>query len=229
MERCPYLRRSSGGAGWRSLALSRVEHWKQPAALAAAASAPIQAKSPCGPCPSCSVDPQEGRGGNSWGEWPAVSDKGNLHTKLHLRKMREQLWASKQAVRCRQPGQFSVANTSQSLHEPPSALVLPWLQRKGPSVGTEENTHIKGTEPACAQPPGLLLQQLGSRSHTWQRPLSRGKVPAQTCLPPSPVTPCTKAVTASTPRGKMHFASMSNPAFPPNALGTHNLYNDAPM
>lgn len=142
MERCPYLRRSSGGAGWRSLALSRVEHWKQPAALAAAASAPIQAKSPCGPCPSCSVDPQEGRGGNSWGERPAVSDKGNLHTKLHLCKMREQLWTSKQAVRCRQPGQFSVANTSREPTRAPFCFSTPLTPGQGSQCGDRrKHTH----------------------------------------------------------------------------------------
>ena len=53
-------------------------------------------------------------------------------------------------------------------HTSPTCFSTPLLWGESPSVGRRKNTHLKGTQSAWTRPSGLLLQQMGNKSHSWQ-------------------------------------------------------------
>ena len=79
----------------------------------------------------------------------------------------------------------------------------PFLQHL-PGAGRGKSIHLKGIEPAWAQSSGLLLQQLGIRSHPNRVTRVTGQKGTHTAhqalvlAPPSAVTPSTKLPAAST-------------------------------
>lgn len=175
------VRVGQGGDHWHF----RVEHWKQPATLAAAASAPIQAKSPCGPCLSCSVDPQEGRGGNSWGEWP-ISDKGSLHTKLHPKWENSCECLNRQCT-AHSLDNFSVANTSREpTRAPPFCFSTSLTPGQGSQWGEKKHTH-QGNRASLRSTPGLATIAWERIPHLTEATEQRESPSSKTWLPPSPV------------------------------------------
>lgn len=100
------------------------------------------AKSPCRPCQLWGAVLQQGRDGKDREQWLTLKDNVGL-----------QLRQSEQSHRCLH--RWPVAPLS--VHRPP-LLQHSLLWGKGLGVEKKKNTLLKGTEPAWAQPSGLLVQ-----------------------------------------------------------------------
>lgn len=114
-------------------------------------------------------------------------------------------------------------------HKGPTDVSTSPLWSKGPIEEREENTYLKGTEPAWAQPSGFCSSNLGSDSTSDRMVMTteqRGRTTsyAAPALPASSATPPTKVITDSKSWGKMWLEFTWNLALLSRALCTSSLY-----
>lgn len=165
-----------------------------------------------------SMAPQQGKGGRGWAQRLAARSKGNLHSRLCLRKSWETARGTTGSCirKCSRP--LSVADMSKITCIKASLLRLSHIWGKGPSARKRKGIYPKGTEPPCmgstlrASSPAAWDQtppQKGSESH-WA--VGKFHLTPVSALAPSPAPPPAKMIPARVPCEKMWLASMSSVA-----------------
>lgn len=182
-------------AGWRrpSLTLIPAAHQKQPGPLTTADRPQSTQSVYTGP--ACPVVRLHNRAGVAEaGGVISYEGKEDLDPRLHPSR-------AKAAIAGTCPESTSERRRA-SLCSLPSYRP-PFLQHL-PGAGRGKSIHLKGIEPAWVQSSGLLLQQLGIRSHPNRVRRVTGQKGSHTShqalvlAPPSPVPPSTKVTAAST-------------------------------